>query len=36
MPQSQAGKKLMIYLPFALPDKVPFDISDKNVVIENR
>ena len=34
--QSESGKQLMIYLPFALPDKVPFDISDKCLVIENQ
>ena len=34
--KAQAGKQLMIYLPFALPDKVPFDIADKCLVIENQ
>jgi formylglycine-generating enzyme required for sulfatase activity/protocatechuate 3,4-dioxygenase beta subunit len=33
---TEGGKQLMIYLPFLLPDKVPFDISDKNMVIENQ
>ncbi len=27
--QNAAGKQLLIWLPFSLPDKVPFDISDK-------
>jgi hypothetical protein len=33
MVKSEAGKKLLIWLPFSLPDKVPFDISDRNFTI---
>ncbi|HEX7501877.1 MAG TPA: Ser-Thr-rich GPI-anchored membrane family protein, partial [Acidobacteriota bacterium] len=32
--RTEAGKQLLIWLPFSLPDKVPFDISDKCFMIE--
>jgi hypothetical protein len=32
---SEPGRKLMIWLPFSLPDKIPFDISDKRFTIGN-
>jgi Leucine-rich repeat (LRR) protein len=33
--RTAAGKQMLIFLPFSLPDKVPFDISDKCFTIEN-
>jgi hypothetical protein len=33
--RTEAGKQMLIFLPFSLPDKVPFDISDKCFNIEN-
>ncbi len=34
--RTEAGKQIMLRLPFALPEKTPFDASDKNFAIENR
>jgi hypothetical protein len=34
--QSMAGRQVLIYLPLAIPDHVPFDISDHQFVIENQ